>query len=290
MALVTVIRRTGQTEIKLVDLIHQALSEKRVKHPMREDDWVRVSSIGSMCPREEVLVAKHHLLREEYIGGDQGINFALGHAVHWMMQNRAVGLTGALVGSWRCTWCGETYGSRAKGLLPMPVSCIRCGAISGDAPRVHNRPDGSRPNAFLYVEEFVGNEEFKIGGHPDGYLASENDTWLLEFKSTNDNNFRKYKESPDFVHVIQAQCYLWLTGLRKAKIVYFNKNGSKDSFIREHDMNYDPEVIERVQQTIREVRAGIVGGPTPERTICFEYDCSRAINCKARDYCFEIKK
>lgn len=289
MALVTVIRRQAETDVKLLDLIHKTLSEQRVKHPYREDDWIRISSIGSLCPREEVLVAKHHLLREETISGDQGINFALGHAVHWLMQNRAVGMTGALVGCWRCTWCGDIYGGKAKGLVPMPQSCIRCGAIAGDAPRVNGRPDSSRPNAFLYVEEFVGNEEYRIGGHPDGYLATDTDVRLLEFKSANDNNFRKYKESPDFVHVIQAQCYMWLTGLQKAKIVYFNKNGGKDNWIREHDLNYDPEVTERVQQAVKEIRAGIAGGPAPARTICMDYNCSRAIGCKARDYCFEVK-
>jgi hypothetical protein len=290
MALVTVIRRKNETDVSLVALIHGALAEHRVKHPLREDDWIRVSGIGSMCPREEVLVAKHDIMREEDITGDQGINFALGHAVHWMMQNRAVGPTGLLVGAWRCTWCGEIYGGRERGLVAMPTRCIRCGAVAGDAPRVNGRPEqGSHPNAFLYVEEFVGNDEWKIGGHPDGYLAVGEDVWLLEFKSANDRNFYKYKDSPDFVHVIQAQCYLWLTGLKKAKIVYFNKNGAKGTFIVEHDMNFDPEVIERVHQAIKQIRGGIVGGIAPERMVCADYSCPRAIGCKARDYCFEIK-
>jgi len=288
MALVTVIRRKAKTEVSLLALISEALSEDRVKYPIRDEDWIRVSGIGSMCPREEVLCSKHNILRKESISGDKGLNFALGHAVHWMMQNKAVGPTGCLVGRWRCTWCGEVYGGLSSNLVPMPESCIRCGAVAGDAPRPNGRPEqGSRANAFLYVEEFVGNEEWKIGGHPDGYFSVGEETWLLEFKSANDRNFYKYKDSPDFVHAIQAQCYMWLTGLKKAKIVYFNKNGAKDNFIREHDLSYDTEVIERVQQAVTEIRSGISGGPTPERTVCADYSCSRAFSCKAKNKCFE---
>lgn len=287
MAFVEVFRRGTEGGDRVTDLIHRALAENRKSGPMLHEDWIRVSSIGSMCPREEVLCSKNNVIRERSFDGDAGLNFGLGNAIHWLFQNRALAPTGRLIGSWRCTWCGETYGSQATQLVPRPDRCIRCGAIAGEAPRSGGRPSVEiHPLAFLYVEEFVGNEEYRIGGHPDGFMSSSEEPILLEFKSANDRNFFKYKDTPDFVHVIQSQIYLWLTGLKRAKIIYLNKNGSKDNFLREHDLLYDAEVVERVQAAVRSVRDGIGGGLVPARTVCADPSCQRAIGCKVRDICF----
>lgn len=287
MALVEVLRNRSEEGSSVVDIIGRTLAESRDTPSVTEDLWFRVSSIGGMCPREEVLCSKNDIVRRNNVDGDVGLNFALGTAIHWMFQNRALGPSGRIIGCWRCTWCGETYGGRDSELLPRPDHCVRCGAIAGEAPRIGGRPHPEcLSNAFLYVEEFVGNETYRIGGHPDGYLSDGADTVLLEFKSANDRNFYKYKDTPDFVHVIQSQIYLWLTGLKRARIVYFNKNGSKGTFLREHEIEYDQEAVDRVLAAIKSVRDGVAGGPVPERTICASSSCSRAFMCKARELCF----
>jgi hypothetical protein len=295
LALSTIIRRRKEgVGGSVVELINSALREDRRKHPLREDDWIRASSIGGMCPREEVLCAKHGVVREDVVEGPAGLNFEMGNAVHWLFQNRALAPTGKIIGSWRCTYCGEVYGSRATKLVPRPDLCVRCGAIADDPPR-----SGGRPNldvsgqAFLYVEEWIGNEEFKIGGSPDGQMVFGDtssyrieDITLLEFKSTNERNYVKYKDAPDFMHVIQAQIYLWLTGYKRAKIIYLNKNGRGTDGISEHDIDFDPEVIEKVKSAIREIRDGIASGQAPPRVICATSTCPRAMACQVRHLCF----
>ena len=296
MALITLVR-SREEEVKAVDLAAKALRERRSIPPMSEDSWIRVSSVGGMCAREEVLCAKHNVTREDIFDGYVGINFQIGNAIHWMMQNKVLAPTGKIIGSWRCTYCGETYGSRSSKLVPRPESCLRCGAIAGDAPRLDNRPvDGVQSNAFLYVEEWLGDSEYKIGGSPDGQLvfgdASEyslDDIVMLEFKSANDRNFFKYKNAPDFMHAIQTQVYLWLTGYKRAKIIYFNKNCSPadQTPFHEHDFDYDPEVIERVKGMIVQIREGVAGGSVPSRTVCEMRSCFRAGKCQVADICFK---
>ncbi len=156
------------------------------------------------------------------------------------------------------------------------------------------RPDLSvQDNAFLFVEEWLGNEEYKIGGSPDGQIISEyfpeytpNDLTLLEFKSCNERNFDNYKVAPDFVHVIQAQLYMWLAGYPKGKIIYFNKNERGPLGLKEHDIDYDGECIERVLSAVNEMRDGIKNRVAPPRTVCYDIKCQRAHNCKVKDICF----
>lgn len=294
MALKDLIRKQKKTT-SAHELIENALrGEIREKHPLKPEGWLRVSSIGGMCPRQEVLAARLNVIRREGISPDLGMVFAMGHALHWAMQNLVMPATGRIVGSWRCTWCGEVYGSIKEELLARPDTCIRCGAIAGDVPRNQNRPDYSvRANAFLYVEEWVGNYRYMVGGHPDGYFVDGNpfnfkkeDVIVLEFKSCSENNFAKYKKAADFMHVIQAQCYLWLTGFRRTKIIYVNKGKFGMQGVVEHDIRYDEEAVELIKTAIKQVRSGIDGGKVPEREACDDSNCSLARSCEVSKACF----
>lgn len=262
---------------------------------MAVDDWFRVSSIGKLCPREEVLCFRRNAWREDVVSSDLGMVFAVGHGIHWMMQNIVLAGRG-LIGQWRCTWCGETYGSFDEGLVRRPESCLRCGAIAGEAPRMAGRPDKSiNSDAFLYVEQWIGDFNYKIGGHPDGFWVevegefTKEDVVLVEFKTASKNNFFGYKKSPDFMHVIQCQVYMWLTGYRRAKVIYLEKGTFGMGGVAIHDLEYDPEIVERVKEACDSVRAGLVGGAIPERQMCADRDCQRAKGCVVVDRCFDEK-
>jgi hypothetical protein len=290
-----VVRRKKEVTGSVTDLIYSALKEKRSKAPLSVGDWIRVSSIGGICPREEVLCSIHDVHRNDVIVGSTGLIFEFGNAVHWLFQNRAIASTGKIIGSWRCTYCGEVYGSRATRMVARPDFC-KCGAIAGEAPRSKGMPVLEvKAQAFLYVEEFVGNEEYKIGGRPDGQMTFGDpnnyvydDLTLLEFKSCNESNFKKYKEAPDFMHVIQAQIYMWLTKLSKGKIIYLNKNGYGDELLKEHDIDVDKEVIDNILSAVTEIREGLLTGTIPERSVCGTPDCNRAFKCPVRKQCFGL--
>lgn len=294
MALTDLIRKQKKTA-SAHELIEKALREEvREHHPMRPETWFRLSSIGGMCPRQEVLLAKHDIVRREGINPDLGMVFAIGHALHWAMQNIVMAATGRIVGRWRCTWCGEVYGSMKEGLKPRPDTCARCGAIAGEVPRANGRPDYTvRADAFLFVEEWIGDYEYMVGGHPDGYMVDGDpndfkpeDVIVLEFKSCSENNFAKYKKAPDFMHIIQVQCYMWLTGFKRAKVIYVNKGKFGMEGIVEHDSLYDEETIVQVKRAIKQVRSGLEGGDIPPREACADSNCPRARSCEVSKACF----
>jgi hypothetical protein len=298
LALVTIIKGRKEGQDSLKRMISAGLHETRVKHPLSEDDWFRASSVGTMCPREEIICAQNNIIREEGIDGLVGIVFAMGHGVHWMFQNLILPRACTLIGQWRCTYCGETYGSRATRMVPRPETCVRCGAVAGDVPRVNGRPDlDVNGGAFLYVEEWAGDPDHRVGGEPDGQFMygeynenyTDEDLVLIELKSANDRNYSELKKAPEFTHVIQAHTYMWLTGYKRAKIVYVNKNGYGPAAMHEHDISYDEETIGRVQDALSVIRAGIEGGDLPERTVCSVYTCPRAKRCKAADICFGVE-
>lgn len=263
--------------------------------PMEHDDWIRISSVGSICPREEVLRNKFRVPKRSGIDPNLGLAFEFGHSIHWIMQNKIMSATGKIVGCWRCTWCGESYGSiKGEGVVPRPSHCIRCGAIAGESRRVKNKPvDDVKSSAFVFVEEWVGNYEYMIGGSPDGYFVDgdtssfkKEDVSILEFKSASESNFSKMEKAPDFMHVIQCQCYMWLTGFTKAKIIYINKGKFGMDGVAEHDISYDHETISRVQTAIKQIRSGLSGGANPPREICDSEKCPRANSCDVSKYCF----
>ena len=294
MSIVQLIRRNQDRDFSVSDIIKKTLGSRGSFGPLHEDTWIRVSSIGTICEREEVICSLNNIHRDSITSADSEVNFAHGHAVHWMFQTKVLADIGILIGGWRCTYCGTQYGSRKTRMIPRPSRCTRCGAIAGDRHRPDGRPDTDvDDNAFIFVEEWLGNEEYKIGGSPDGQMLLDydpnyklEDLTLLEFKSTNETNFKKVENAPDFVHVIQGMIYLWLTGYKKLKIVYFNKNEKGTDGIREYDLDYDAECIDRVLAAVKTVRAGILDRKLPPRTVCSTFDCSRAFRCKAKNICF----
>lgn len=294
MALHTLVKTRATDSGRFTELIERSLRRScNSVLPMAEQDWFRVSSIGGVCPREEVLCSRNGVVRQDNISPDLGMVFEMGHAIHWVMQNRVMAGLG-LIGKWRCTWCGEEYGSFESELVARPEECLRCGAVADEKPRVSGRPDaGIRADAFFYVEQWIGNNEYRIGGHPDGFFVdgdsqdfSKEDVFLLEFKSASTRSYYKYKKAPDFMHVVQAQVYMWLTGYRRAKIIYIDKGTFGMGAMAVHDLDYDAETIVIVKQAIVDMRKGISGGKVPERTLCVTQGCKKAAACQVSEVCF----
>ena len=88
------------------------------------------------------------------------------------------------------------------------------------------------------------------------------------------------------MHVIQSQCYLWLTGFRRAKIIYVNKGQFGMAGVVEHDIAYDQETVSRVKTAIKQIRTGLAGGELPPREACADQGCPRANSCEVSKACF----
>lgn len=246
---------------------------------MTADDWIRTSSIATLCAREEVLCSLEGLVRENQVPADLSLIFAHGTALHHIVQNDLLPKTKTLVGTWRCTHCGKVYGQ----------SDWDYKRISDNPEALVFRPEGCGcgANEFVYVELMLRDFQYRIQGHPDGFLRFSDMPGLgvLEVKSISPKGAWEVRGCPKMDHVIQTQIYMHLTGCRWAKILYWDKGGSGVSALVEHTIDYDEDTVEKVLALITSIRDGIRLSKLPDR-ICAAIDCPRASECPVAEACF----
>jgi len=278
--LVTATRASGS----LKQLFAREWKRPAIQDPPKLDDYVRISSLSGLCAREEVLCTKHQVTRKETLNGDTLLTFLHGTSLHWGLQNHALPELGVLYGQWKCLGCGFAHGGVEKGFLVSekvilrPETCSKCGNVS----------KGRGDQAFQYVEAHFVNDEFRLTGHPDGFLVlpGKPGMGILEAKSIGGRNAWEVKQAPHYGHVIQAQAYLWLSGLKWAVIFYWAKGEhGVDKAIAEHFIDYDEETIVNLKAMLTSIPNGIRSGLLPER-VCATDSCTRANKCSVVKKCF----
>lgn len=276
MGLGDVVAAASSAQGSLKKLIKLKLHEEREVPWLDDKSYLRVSSLAMMCPRAEVLAAKHQIVRRDVVDADLAMIFAHGTALHYILQNEVLAETGALVGIWRCVECAKQFGKLdgditvSQTLVRRPKKCDACGCED-----------------FLYREQHFVNEEFRIGGHPDGFLIMQGypGMGIVECKSISSRRAWEVKSTPDIGHVVQAQSYMWLTGLKWAKILYWEKGGNGAQALIEHTVERDEGTILGIQRMIRSIWDGLRDGSLPER-ICANSTCPKAKDCKLTKLCF----
>jgi hypothetical protein len=265
-------KNAGQGSLK--SLLKTHFRSEREVPPLKAGDWMRVSRLANTCPREEVLCARNGVVRKDVVEADLMLTFLHGKALHWALQNDLLVSIGVMMGKWRCISCGKEFGGGDKNFeqtqVRCPTTCNACGK-----------------SEFLYLEQYFGNPDYHIGGHPDGFLVVPGlpGVGLLEAKSISPKGAWEIRNTPKMDHVIQVQIYLWLTGLKWAKILYWDKAGMGTSALVEHLVLKDDDTIEKLKQMIKQIWEGIAGGPVPN-PICANSSCPRAKACVVAAPCF----
>lgn len=277
MGLRDLVEAASSTEGSLKNIIKLRLIEDRVVPTLTPDGYMRVSSLASMCPREEVLAARTPTEpRRDVVDADLSLIFAHGKGLHYALQNEVLPGIGVLLGIWRCVECAKQYGTlteplaSSQTLVRRPKAC-ECGNAD-----------------FLYREQHFVNKEYQIGGHPDGFITLPGFPGLgiVECKSINSRRAWEVRQTPDMAHVIQTQCYMWLTNLKWGKILYWDKGGMGSSSLIEHTVEYDEETVSLIKLTLKSLWAGLKeDGPLPTK-ICTTQDCPRASKCSLAELCF----
>jgi hypothetical protein len=270
---------------ELRTLIRRALVGAFDGASLKDLGWIRVSSLAALCPREEVLVSLLGVTRADPYDGDLGLVFEHGHALHWGLQNRILPEAGVIYGKWRCMNCGTVMGGwepNAKprktiieSQIPRPKHCWKCETLLSAA-------------TCMFQEQQFSNHEFKLRGHPDGFLVlpGKPGMGVFEGKSINPKGAWEVRGCPKMDHVVQVQCYMWLTGCAWAKLLYWDKAGMGMSSLIEHTVDKDDDMIEAIKDEISSVWVGIEDGTLPMRT-CKTRTCPRAEKCSVADVCFE---
>jgi hypothetical protein len=288
-------RQDSSVDGPLKPIIRKALVEDRARPYLRADGktvadggMLRVSSLAGVCAREEVLCSRLKIERPDTIGADLMMIFEHGNGLHWDLQNRVLVKTRSILGRWLCGCCGTYVGGLdawdvpvpkdfKESQLPRPAVCPKCETLIDS--------DNS-----LYQEQFLTVPEFRLCGHPDGFLRVEGLAGLgvLEAKSINPKGAWEVRGCPKLDHVVQAQCYMWMTGCRWGKIVYWDKAGSGMASLIEHTIDYDDDQVEAIQCMVSDIWKGVEepDTPLPDR-ICAHPDAKRAELCAVAKPCFE---
>jgi hypothetical protein len=267
----------------IIDLISQKLNTSEEEPPFTLSSYIRGSSFANLCPREEILRVVHKVSKKKVVAADGHLTFAHGTGIHLVLQNKILPAIGVIYGKWSCCTCGYAYGDRTNGqiltecLVPRPSLCERCNG-----------------KEFLYQELLFENSEYRINGHPDGFLRLPglSGLGLFEAKSISSRSCYEVKGFPKIDHVVQVQIYLWLTGLQWAEILYWEKGANGISALIEHHIERDEELIDKLKHTAMAIWDGIAlyldtkKLVLPDR-ICAICDCPRAKLCSVAAHCFK---
>jgi hypothetical protein len=246
----------------------------------------RASRMASMCAREEVLASLYEVNRVDQVDAVTRTIFDTGNVLHDMVR-AYLGRGGVLAGAWRCeNGCAPVAGN---GRRLAPKACAACG--------------GAR---FRYVEEYASDGTHLLGGHCDGFLyfgststaddhgATVVPTAILEIKSIGARSMSRVVSAPYNAHFLQAQAYMWLFGLARAKVLYVAKDWSAAKeqirslvlpFI-EHDVSRDEAAIEALKAKCLDVIRGIRSRTVPPRVVCQSRSDPKAKNCQLAARCF----
>jgi hypothetical protein len=292
-------------------LIFANIAEVWKTPPMTVDSWVRVSSLGKFCAREEVLCAIHNITREFQCNAQLRWILDQGTMIHHLYRDWYLGPIGNYLGSWLCIPCGKNTDGDEVGsdgypvksmlpkgsmpetgrprVIPMPKQCPNCG---GDRATW----DGTR--LIVFHEWLLCNEEHRIRGKQDGFRLDGGEVIGQEAKSISPNGFRKRRTDGPYVKdKTQAMTYLWLSGMKRGEIVYLNKSGWKKpdkdgnvdprEFVLSFPIEYSKAWMESyVWGPVSKARKAIKAGTLPKR-ICAKPGVPRTVDCPMVELCFK---
>jgi hypothetical protein len=252
-------------EFDLVQNMNKMLSITDQYDPPRPEQKYRVSHVIKLCPREEVLRYLYQIKRVDKVEATLRRTFDIGKAFHTLVQNDWFGKWGWLVGDWECTSCHKMFENSVN-----PKVCDKCFQTN-----------------FFYHELTPASEEHGITAHLDGVLFVGGKKKVLELKTTNAMQFglvANTNRRPQDAHKRQVNMYMFLTGIKEAVILYFNKN---ESTVHQFEEKYDESLVQEMLSNLRQARDGMRTGVVPERKVCESKTCSRAKQCPVRDLCFK---
>jgi hypothetical protein len=215
-----------------------------------------------------------------------GWTFGIGTAIHRQFQEEFLrDIPGDVFQGW---WLDRDTGKMIKGdSIPIEHNgeCL--------PNRWCARPDG-RSDRYEYAELSFRAEEYRLTGHCDGVLVwPDDEPEIFELKTINERGYYYVDPlnggSPKADHVLQVQAYMWMSGLKRARIVYFAKKfGKFDDMVCEHVVERDESIIVDIQAHLKEsIRALDENGYMPDRLpSCRSRSSQRAKYCPARPACF----
>lgn len=276
-----------ETSRRLQNALLESMPEKRRDQTPYEGMWFRSSGLYRLCPRSLQLGKEHGVNLAIDVDSKLRWIFGSGTAIHTQFQQDYLPTLGNVFQGWWSKNGSDEPWHKGESLSE--------GSLSN---KWTTKPDG---NDWQYEElEFV-NEEFRLTGHCDGVLVwGEDDVEALELKTISSRGYDNVDPAlggrPKAEHVIQVQAYMWLMGLKRARLVYINKdlNNLFPTGICEHVVERDDAKIKLIQGMLKDCATasdlGLEVDLFDRIDECPKKSAYRAKDCKVRDYCFPKKK
>jgi len=219
---------------------------KRKVPPPHKDTLFRVSGLYRICPRQEVLKARHQVWTEDSVGFDLSWIFGIGTGFHEFLQSDL--FWPLAVGRWRCPLCQWVTPLEGR----KPGVCEQCGC-----------------EQLRYVERFVKSVEWGVQGHPDQLWDwPGKGRGIPEIKTINQWGFEEVKRSgPKPEHIQQVQVYMYLMNVDQGWIVYIGKGdiSSFESAVHVVHVLRDERIIHQELSKVQEFRRHLAAGTLPEK-------------------------
>lgn len=250
--------------------LDRLLTEVEQVPPLTVDSIFRASGLSDMCPRAEVLAARHNVIRENEIPAARRTAMDLGSVFHDWFRDDVLGPAGLVLGRWKCKHCHfspDQMDGSFRYKQPQ-AECIQCG----------------KGPSWTFIEEEFFNKEIGLMGHSDGMTTWEGEDWLLEMKTANSNSYRMMtKDGLPQYYIDQSQVYMDMFGHKQALFLIQNKDSGKRATIKVYK---DQERIDYLYGKIRSFRQSMRDGVSLPDRICVADNCPRAEKCQLVSLCF----
>jgi hypothetical protein len=269
------------------------------------------SEMGHLCARLETFKRVLPLVNDgkKFPAKDLKV-FEVGHHLHHRWQNHVLGPAGILKGTWACSRCEfDTEGFMPKDPCPScswPVhdgkrltgvnypppeyetidfdcslTCTWTGGFSSPDRDCRLCARGGewrlRESGVRIAEWSTSGEDDFVVGRYDGVVHVEGQDYVLEIKSW---GYRIDEPYPP--HLVQANIYMWGTGIPRCVLVYINKVAGTET---EFWIERDDAVIDRVRSDVARVLESARTSTLPTG-ICASRKDPEAEGCPYKKPCF----
>lgn len=249
--------------------------EDKEKSPPGLDTWFRASSVHNICPREYALRIVKGIPSSRKIDPNTLWFFGTGSAYHDLMQQKILKSIAQVYQGW---WQKDSFaGNFPKKCKDGSVDLVKYGTRrlkKGKKLKSGHVSHGWIPKppggGWKFYEMEGRIEEFRFSGHWDGVLVWEDYSEILELKTINKWGVKVVDPSvggrPMKNHIVQANGYMWISGLGRARILYINKSepGLK-SAILEHIIYRDEKIIDDIKKLLS-LTIGVIDGVVKAKT------------------------
>lgn len=212
------------------------------------------------CKRQHVINQVFFGVHGEYpreVDEVAGRIFCIGNAVHKIFQDDILSRSDNFLGKWACSPCNSKLDAGEEPIL------------IGTNENWVSKPDHECSvcgyELWEYAEVRAVNDKYGWSGRIDGIIRHLDEEYLLDIKTKDTVAFDAMCRDnvPDFGYVMQLQCYMEATGVKKALLYYVEKNRLRDKVFLIH---YNPTGLAKLYaETIDEVNARMARDSMPPR-------------------------